>query len=332
MANEIASVSLATHKPIVFMFAGQGAHYYQMGQALFEQEPIFKQWLEAADRIYQNLTGLSIIHTLYYENNKKTDSFARTLLTHPAILMVEYALGQVLLAYGIQPDYVLGTSLGEFTAAVFAGMMSFETALLAVIKQAQILEMKCPPGSMLAILAPADLYQNDIFLGKRITLAADNFHSHFVVSGEPHHLTLLEQYLTSQTISFQRLAVSHAFHSPLIDQGATEYCHFASQQSISPPSLPFISCAYAQRLTFVSPSHWWDSIRLPIQFQATLKHLEDKNHYHYVDVGPSGTLATMVKYNLSADSTSRPYPLLTPFSSDIKNLKKVIECLTSSSV
>src|SRR5688572_9620134 len=113
-------------KPIVFMFSGQGSHYYQMGRELFEQQPIFRHWMQLADSIYQELTGLSIIHELYENGHKKSEPFVRTLLTHPAIFSIEYALGQIILEQGIIPDYVLGTSLGEFAAAVFAGVMTFE--------------------------------------------------------------------------------------------------------------------------------------------------------------------------------------------------------------
>lgn len=314
--------------PVVFMFSGQGSHYYQMGRELFDQEPIFKHWMQVADDLYQDITGISIINKLYYDNHKKTDAFTPTLLTHPAIFMVEHALGQVLLAQGIQSNYVLGTSLGEFAAAVFAGILTFETALNAVIKQAQLIEAHCPLGGMLAILASPELYQSNHFLQEKSELAAQNFHSHFLVSGHPPHLTTLETHLSTQSISFQRLAISHAFHSSLIDAAAADYQFFMNQHSLHKPILPFISCVEAKQLTDLSPSHFWHSVRSPIQFQATIENLERKGNYVYIDLGPSGTLATFVKYNLNRHSSSQLFPVLTPFGQDIKNLTNAIEYIT----
>jgi len=315
-------------KPIIFMFSGQGSHYYQMGRELFEQQPLFRQWLQAGDMICQSMTGLSIINTLYNDNYKKTEPFTRTLLTHPAIFIVEHGLGQLLLAQGIRPDYVLGASLGEFAAAVFAGNLSFETALTAVIKQAQILEEKCLSGSMLAILASSELYHNHDFLQKKSELAASSFHSHFTVSGHPDDLTAVETYLAAQSINFQRLAVSHAFHSSHIDDAAADYQHFINQQSLGISTTPFISCAQAKQLNVFPLTHFWDIIRLPIQFKITVENLEKAGEYYYVDIGPSGTLAAFVKYNLIASSASQPLTLMSPFGQDAKNLEHIMEYLT----
>lgn len=314
-------------KPIVFMFSGQGSHYYQMGQELFEKHPVFKLWMQEADNIYQEITGLSIIKTLYDEGHTKSDSFMRTLLTHPAIFMVEHALGQVIIAEGIQPDYVLGTSLGEFAAAVFADILSFETALTAVVKQAQLLEKHCPSGSMLAILSTPNLYYDNSFLHNKSELAAINCPLHFVVSSEANHLSALEIYLVQNSISFQRLAVNHGFHSSLIDAAAVDYQHFINQQSLRSPMLPFISCAKPSPSTTISRQHFWNSIRLPIQFQAILENLEKESSYYYIDLGPSGTLATFVKYNLSNASASEFFPILTPFGGDLNKLTKAMVLL-----
>ncbi|MBA2649838.1 MAG: acyltransferase domain-containing protein [Legionella sp.] len=315
-------------KPIVFMFSGQGSHYYQMGRELFEQLPLFKYWLIEADTIYKDITGLSILKVLYDEGHKKSSPFTRTLFTHPAIYMVQYALGQLLIEQGIRPDYTLGTSLGEFTAAVFAGILTFETALIAIIKQAQIIEERCGTGSMLAILASPELYYSNPFIQATTELAALNFDSHFIVSGSDLNLTALERYLASQNINYQRLAVSHGFHSSLIDAAASDYQYFISQLSLHVSSTPFISCAYPEQVKMSSPIHFWNCIRLPIQFKATLEHLEKNDDYYYLDVGPSGTLATFVQYNLK-NSSSQSFRLITPYGDEANNCMKIIEYFTA---
>jgi len=304
-------------KPIVFMFAGQGSHYYQMGRKLYEQNPTFKQLLQTADSLHKEITGLSILDHLYNDRNKMIDPFRRTLLTHPSIFMVEYALASVILKLGIIPDYVLGASLGEFAAATISGILTFEEALRAVIFQAQMLESYCPPGSMTAILHPYNLYDDLQLIKEKSECAAVNFPSHFVISGTPDHLKTIATFLQEQQLNYQELAVSHGFHSTLIDGAATHILSLFGSIRLKPSQIPFISCTYGGLFTPLSPHHFWDAIRLPIQFQKTIDSMENKNNFTYLDVGPSGSLATFVKYNLKKTSYSEVRALLTPFGSTI---------------
>lgn len=294
------------------MFSGQGSHYYQMGRELYDQEPIFKQQIHAAEAIFRDLTGLSILDILYNDKFKKSDSFSRTFYTHPSIFIVEYALFRLLLEQGIVPDYVLGASVGEFCAAVASGILTFEEALQAVIAQAQMVETYCPPGAMMAILHPCDVYNDFLPIREQSERAAINFPSHFVISGTTDHIKQIASLLDEKHITFHKLAVEHGFHSELIDHAAQPYLHLLKQFSLKTPHTPFISCAHEVLFTPLSPTHFWDAIRKPIRFQHTIEALERENNYIYLDPGPSGTLATFVKYNLKKTSFSRTRTILTP--------------------
>ncbi|NQZ12186.1 MAG: acyltransferase domain-containing protein, partial [Algicola sp.] len=116
-------------KPIVFMFSGQGAQYYHMGKELYECHPRFALWMDHCDEIVEPLIGTSLIDILYDESVTKGDPFDRVLYTNPALLCIQYSLSRVLMEMDIQPDYLLGYSLGEFTAAVVSGVMSLEEGL-----------------------------------------------------------------------------------------------------------------------------------------------------------------------------------------------------------
>lgn len=188
---------------------------------------------------------------------------------------------------------------------------------------------KCGPGRMLAILHPPRFYDDNGWLRECSELAAINFHSHFVVSGETHHLMNIETYLIQQQMNFQALAVNHGFHSSLINAAAPEFLNFINSYTLQNPRVRFMSCANSDFLVHPSSAHFWDIIRLPIQFQKTLEALEKKRNYHYIDVGPSGTLATFVKYNLHPTSSSQTFSILTPFGQDIKNLETLLDAVTS---
>jgi len=298
-------------QPIIFMFSGQGSHYYQMGRELYNQEPVFKRKLQAAEAIFRDITGLSILDNLYNDRFKKSDPFSQTLFTHPSIFMVEYALACLLLEQGVIPDYVLGASVGEFCAAVIAGILTFEEAFQAVIVQAQMLETYCPPGAMMAIIHPHNLYQDLRLIREQSERAAINFPSHFVISGKTDHLKQIESLLDEQDIIFHNLAVVHGFHSALIDDAAQPFLQFLERLSLKTPHTPFISCVRDIPFTPLHSGQFWDAIRKPIRFHDIIEALEIENHYTYLDLGPSGTLATFVKYNLKKSSSSRIHTTLT---------------------
>lgn len=315
---------------IIFMFSGQGSQYYQMGRELFEQNPVFRKWMLEGDKIVSGLSGISIIDQIYHDANKKSDLFSRTLFTHPAIFMVEYALTQVVIGMGIEPDYCLGVSLGGFAAAVLAGVITFEEALTAVVRQAEALEASCPPGGMIAVLHSPSLYYENPLFHENLSLAAVNFPSHFVVSGSQKQLSDIQTFLQEKKITFQWLAVSHGFHSSLIDPAAAPFRNFLKELVLREPRIPFISCSPAHILPSIPRDYLWETIRMPVQFQQTIQLLEEHAPYLYLDLGPSGTLATFVKYNLGRESSSRSLSLLNPFGQDSRNLIRLKDILSSS--
>lgn len=312
-------------KPIVFMFSGQGSQYYQMGRELYEKQSCFRAWLLKGERWVQETAGFSILAQLYDPAQSKGDAFNRTLLTHPAIFLVEYSLAQTLREAGIEPDYVLGASMGSFAALAVAGVLTFEQTLQAVIEQAQAVEACCRPGGMLAVLANPALFDQMPWLYQQSTLAGVNFDKHFVISAGVRALSDIEQTLKQLAITQAMLPVSYAFHSPLIDPARTAYDDFLEALIYSVPRLPIMCCTYATELRAMPEGYLWTIIRQPIQFRQTIAAMEAKHAWTYVDVGPAGTLATFVKYNLSAQSASSIFSIMTLFGQDLSNMDKLLK-------
>lgn len=129
-----------------YMFSGRGSQYYKMGEELYQKNKIFQKWmLRLNDSIYK-IIGESIIHLLYSKKYGKRDIFDRTLFTYPAIFMVQYSLAKMLIEEGVNPSYVLGTSLGEFAASAISQILDLEGILDLLIKQAESLEKNCKNG------------------------------------------------------------------------------------------------------------------------------------------------------------------------------------------
>lgn len=312
------------------MFSGQGSQSYQMGKELFEKEPVFQEWMKKGDTLLQDLTGESITEHIYSDQFKKSDIFDNLILTHPAIFLVEYALAQTILSRGIEPDYVLGTSMGEFASSVLAGVLSYEDALTAVVQQAQLIEQSCPPGGMIAILSEPAIFEQYPILHENSVIAGINFSNHFVVTALQKEIAVIEQFLNEEKISYQTLPVRVPFHSNGIDGAAESYKTFLARQHYLDPQIPLISCARAQMLQKIPDGYFWDIVRSPIEMQKTIDYSQTLGDCFYLDLGPSGTLATFVKYNKTEAPQLESFGLLTPFGQDIKSLERLEQTLKNN--
>lgn len=305
------------------MFSGQGSQYFQMGKKLLNTNAVFREWMQRLDRHVCALTGQSCLTAIYDSGKSIGDVFDRTFFTHPSIFMVEYALARTLIAKNIVPEYILGASLGEFCALVLAGCLSWEEALSLVVKQAGIAEQKCEQGGMLAILDAPGSFDRDAFLHNQSELAAINFSSHFVVSGLTPTLENIKHELRNRNAVFQDIWIKQGFHSKHIDPVKNDFQAALSGVSFNKPEIPLISCTTGGLITDIPRHHLWDICRKPIEFQKTIVAMENENNYLYLDLGPSGTLATFVKYNLPDQSGSATMPTLTPYNDAIKNLERI---------
>jgi acyl transferase domain-containing protein len=312
--------------PTVFMFSGQGSHYFRMGEELYQQHPVFRQTLLELNEIAQALLGESLIELLYDPRRNKMDTFAQTRHTSPAIYLVEIALARTLQYEGIEPDWVLGTSMGAFAAATIAGAWSAEQALTAVIRQAEAVECHCDNGYMLAILDNPARYHDQIELYTYSSLAAVNFSQHFVVSADSAGLQQIERVLDPQIVR-QRLAVSHAFHSPWLDPARNHCLKVLQTAFLQPLKLPFICCIESKTLDTLSEPYFWRVIRDPIYFQRTIQTLEARQGCCYLDLGPSGTLATFLKYLIGPKSVSTIHAIITPYGQEQRRLQVLIQDL-----
>lgn len=307
----------------VFMFSGQGSHYFHMGRSLFDGNATFRNWMLQLDDIARPECGASVVDELYSSARQKADAFDRTLLSHPAIFMVEYALAQTLLESGVRPQLVLGVSVGSFAAAAMAGHISAEDALKGVIRQAVALEERSEAGGMIAILADPNLYAED-FLQSRSELAGVNFASHFVVSAPRAELAGIEATLKSRNVSYQRLPVSFPFHSQWMDGAKASFEAYMRAVPYKAGQLPLACSERTELVAQLSGEYFWDVVRNPIRFRETAARLEAQGPKRYIDVGPAGTLATFLKYGLPATTRSSIHAILTPFGFDQKNLAAVV--------
>lgn len=303
---------------------------------LYQHDSEYRYWLDRLDQVAQNRLGQSIIAKLQGHSNSYVEerAFSRTLYTHPALFMVQFALARSLMASGAEPSGVFGVSLGEFVAAAVAGVAAPELLFEEVIHQAKSLEVSCPSGGMLAILCPPDIYYDTSLIHENSSLVGINYSEHFVVSGDISSVRMIAEYLRRKDIACHNLAVSHGFHSPVIDDAEPYSVGFranmVSDMTYSAPTLPLFSCSKGGDISDVSRAHFWQAIREPIRFTETLYKIEKKSeNTFYLDLGPSGTLSGFVKQNLKKKSASIWRSILSPYGHDHKKLLEIKEKIAS---
>ncbi|MGZ9709222.1 acyltransferase domain-containing protein [Glaciimonas sp. GNP009] len=325
----VAHQSGPTAAPVVWMFSGQGAQYFQMGRSLYDENAVFRHWMDKLDAVAADYVGQSIVAMLYDPAIAKSAPFEQTLYTHPALFMLQYAMAQTLLAENFPPpDILLGASLGEFVAAALADIADVEDMLFDVIKQARLFEAYCSGGAMLLVIDQLDTFRtNPAFSGDNGTaceLAGVNFDRCFVVSGLRGDILEIAERLRRQDVTHQILPVSTAFHSSQVDVAQDTFGAMFGGRANRPSAIPIVSCApdMGDGIERFSAAYWWQVIRQPIQFRQTLAGFRQKYPLAvYLDLGPAGNMATFTKYNLPAEVHHRILPVMTPFGRDADNLR-----------
>ncbi|UXI65997.1 acyltransferase domain-containing protein [Tahibacter amnicola] len=308
--------------PVVFMFSGQSSQYHQMGRELYDRHPRFRMWMEHCDEIAAPLIGCSLCDLLYRDGDKRTP-FDRLLHTNPALIAFEYSLARVLMEAGARPDYLLGYSLGELSAMIVGGALALEQGIEFAVEYARVVESEGPPATMLAVIDVPDIERRYVGQLAGCWVSARNFDRHVVVAGTVEAMKRLRTMLTRDGVAHQVLAVNYGFHTEMQQPLETRFMALARNLTVNPLRVPMVSCSdgaiydgsadaggWQQRL--------WTTFRHPVAFDTTIRGLVDTGDFHFLDVGPSGTLATFVKYLLPADSTSRFTEVINPSGRDIQ--------------
>ena len=171
---------------------------------------------------------------------------AQTALTQPALFAIEYALARWWQHQGLLPDLLVGHSLGEFTAAVIAGVMSVADAARLVVLRGQLIQA-LPAGAMLAVRQPAAEVAPR--LPSELSIATINAPEACVVAGPEAAIDALARQLEAEGIANQRLKTSHAFHSAMMEPAVSPFERAVSRVRLSAPTIPIVSGRTGRPLT-----------------------------------------------------------------------------------
>ncbi|MEO0800998.1 MAG: beta-ketoacyl synthase N-terminal-like domain-containing protein [Cyanobacteria bacterium J06642_2] len=312
---------------IVFLFPGQGSQYVNMGRQLYELEDGFREPFDRCCDLLEPLLGFDISTLIFSDSSAEAEleKLQDTAIAQPALFAIEYALAQLWMSWGIQPQALMGHSIGECVAACLAGVWSLEDALKVVAMRGRLMQQQ-PSGAMLAVSLPKDKVL--AFLPDAIELAAVNAPEACVVAGANEAIAEFEQSLTQQVILCRRLHTSHAFHTTAMAGAVSEFVELVSTLELNPPSIPFISNVTGTWITAeeaTDPAYWGKHLRQPVLFADGMATLQADGDRVLLEVGPSNALSTLARKQ-ATDATRIVSSMRHPRSEDVEDL----ECLLTA--
>ncbi len=286
----------AERRKMAWLFTGQGAQYPGMGKQLYETEPAFRQALdEAAAALDGHLSAplLDVLFPAHPEDARIHD----TAFTQPALFAIEYALARLWRSWGLKPDFVLGHSVGEYAAAVIAGVMSLADGAKLIAARGRLMQALPREGSMAVLFAPVDDVAPVVALyGDDLSIAGINGPGNTVISGRTEAVEAAVAAFEARGVATRPLQVSHAFHSSLMAPMLDAFTAIARTVSYQAPAIRLVSNVTGKIFgpgEVPDADYWRRHIMAAVQFEAGMRTLDARGCQVYLEIGPHPALIGM---------------------------------------
>jgi len=299
-----------------FLFPGIGDHHPGMARGLYEGEAVFRREVDLCSELLLPHLGLDLRGVLYPAGEPAAEAgggpdlrrmlgrggapaapspLDRTALLHPALFAVEYALARLWMSWGLQPQAMLGYSIGEYAAACLAGVLPLASALELVAARARLVDA-LPAGAMLAVTMPEAELLPLLAGDGQLALAAVNGPAFCVVAGPEEPVAWLAAELGRAGATCRRLRAGHAFHSPMLEPALAAVQAVAARLPLAPPVIPFVSNSTGTWITdaeATDPRYWAEHMCRTVRFGAGLETLCRGQARALLEIGPGNSLTSI---------------------------------------
>lgn len=285
---------LGARTRVAFLFSGQGAQYAGMAAGLYRDEPVFRAVVDRCLAALQGRLDPPLAEVLWRTSDPRIND---TAYAQPALFVVQAGLVAVWRSLGVDPDLVLGHSVGEFAAAWTAGVLTLEDAVCLVAERGRLMQALPEGGAMIAAFAGVAALQPLLAVGAgAVVVAGLNGPAETMLSGDAAAMARVGTALDGCGIRWKRLPVSHAFHSPRMDAIVAPFAATADRVAAQAPKLPWVSTVTG-RLVDQAPDggYWGRQVREPVAFSAALDALPGRRIGCVIEIGPSPTLVALAR-------------------------------------
>ncbi|MDM8515211.1 SDR family NAD(P)-dependent oxidoreductase [Desulfobacterales bacterium HSG16] len=310
-----SSVVKSGKRPVIFMFSGQGTQYTGMAEDLYTNNRIFKEAVDCCAKKLLHLLDFDIRDVIWPKSpgiRRNLPDISSSDTCQPAIFVIEYALSQLFMKWGICPAAVTGHSLGEYAAACVSGIFNLDDALKLVCRRGKLIN-DLPPGAMIAVPMPEEDIKS--YMEPSLCFAAVNTPKRCVISGPLDAINRIANRFEKDGVQPVRLKTSHAFHSSMIEPAIKPFADFFEGidfGNIKIPMLSSVSGSWLKNEQVNNPEYWTNQMRSTVRFKEVIEKIFENNNGEdspvLLEIGPGTTLAGIVR---SHPATPCDHPVIT---------------------